>query len=160
MARLQFEGIDRYVSQLEDMGQKSEGMIKRAVYDGAAVVLAEIKSQIASLPVVQTNPEPGKQMNGVFGYEKDGLMQGIGSSKMKNDEGFINTKIGFAGYNKLRSKKFPAGHPNVLIARAVNSGSSFRVKIPFVQRALTAAKAKAEAAMEARFDADTKDMLK
>lgn len=162
MARLQFEGIDEYASQLAGFVEKSEGMIKRAVYDGAAVMMSEMKNQIAALPELKDKFFSPYEIpiKGVTASEKRGLMTGVGLAKMRNDGGLVNTKIGFEGYNGVKTKKFPSGQPNVLIARAVNSGSSFRVKIPFVSRAVKAAKEKAEAAMAARFDADTKEMLK
>ena len=78
---------------------------------------------------------------------------------MKNVNGYIHTKFGFAGYNSLKSKKYPKGHPNVMIARAVEKGTSFRRKNPFINKATKAAAKAAEAAMRARFDEDTKDIM-
>lgn len=161
MATFQFEGINAYASQISSLIEKSEGMIKRAVYDGAAVVMAAVVSEISALPVIENRyRSTSLPMRGVTATQKAGLLAGVGLAKMKNESGFINTKLGFNGYNGVRDGKYPNGQPNALIARAVNSGSSVRVKIPFINRAVKAAKAQAEAAMSARFDADTQNMIK
>lgn len=161
MATFTFEGINEYASKISSFVEKSEGMIKRALYDGAAEVMQAMVAEIEALPVVENRYRvTGLPMRGVTETQKAGLLQGIGFAKMRNDGGLVNTKIGFDGYNGVRTKKYPKGQPNALIARAVNSGSSVRVKNPFINRAVRAAKAKAEAAMAARFDADTTNMMK
>lgn len=161
MATLTFEGINEYAEKLKKMSDKAEGMIKRAVYDGAGVVLRAAIAEISALPVIENRYNVTKlPMRGVTETQKRGLLAGIGLAKMRNDNGFINTKLGFDGYNGVRSQKYPNGQPNALIANAVNSGSSVRVKIPFINRTVKAAKEGAEAAMAERFDADTQTNMR
>ena len=161
MATFVFEGVNAYATQLKKLDDKAEGMIKRAVYDGAGVVLEQFNATIANLPTIKNRyHETETPLSGVTETQKRGLLAGIGLSRMQNSNGYINTKLGFDGYNAVRSKKYPNGQPNALIANAINSGSSVRKKIPFVNRATKAATAPAEAAMIARFDADTKNMIK
>ena len=161
MATMTFQGIDAYAEQINRLSDKAEGMIKRAVYDGAAVVMTAVVSEINGLPVIENKYRVTTlPMHGVTETQKQGLLAGVGLAKMQNQNGFIHTKLGFTGYNGVRSPKYPHGQPNALIARAVNSGSSVRVKIPFINRAVNAAKAQAEAAMAARFDADIQNMTK
>lgn len=161
MATFVFEGINEYATRLKKLDDKAEGMIKRAVYDGAAVVLQAAISEISALPVIENRYNVTKlPMRGVTETQKRGLLAGVGLAKMINANGFINTKLGFDGYNGARSPKYPNGQPNALIANAVNAGTTVRVKIPFINRAVKAAKAEAEAAMAARFDADTTNMMK
>ena len=161
MATFQFQGMDEYAAKLNKMSDKAVGMIKRAVYDGAAAVLHEAIAQISALPVIEnryrgTDPP----LRGVTATQKAGLLAGIGLAKMTNANGFINTKLGFDGYNGVRNGKYPNGQPNALIARAVNSGTSVRVKIPFIARTVKAAAGPAETAMAARFDADTQTNMR
>lgn len=153
MAKLEFTGIDEYLKQLNTLSDTGVGLCKRAVYDGAAVVAQEVQAEVNSLPVMTHNPEKGESLT-VLSYERDGLLEGLGISKIKDDGGYINTKVGFDGYNRLRSKKYPNGHPNQMIARSIESGTSFRRKNPFMTRAIRSAKAKAIAAMDARFSED------
>lgn len=161
MATFVFQGINEYATRLKKLDDKAEGMIKRAVYDGAGVVLQAAIAEISTLPVIENRYNVTKlPMRGVTETQKRGLIEGVGLAKMQNQSGFINTKLGFDGYNGVRNGKYPNGQPNALIAQSVNSGSSVRVKNPFINRAVKAAKADAEAAMAARFDADTTNMMK
>lgn len=52
----------------------------------------------------------------------------------------MNVKLGFDGYNTVKTNSYPNGQPNVMIARAIESGSSIRDKHPFVRPAVNAAK--------------------
>lgn len=156
MARIEFVGIDEYLDSLDQLGKKSKGLCKRALYDGAAVLADAVRAEVQSLPTTDVNGDPDK----VLEYEKEGLLEGLGITKMKDENGRIRTRVDFDGYNRLRSKKYPNGHPNSMIARAINSGSSTRKKNPFMARAVKKARAKAEAAMAARMDADIKEIMK
>ena len=161
MAKFQFEGLDAYLNQLHDLETSTDGIIKRAVYDGAAEVAKAVEAEIRALPEVDGYQYPWQlPIKGVTKEQKDGLLEGLGLAKMQNDNGYINTKLGFDGYNKVESKKFPSGQPNALIANAINSGTSTRRKDPFINRAVKASKAKAEAAMAARLDEDIKNITK
>ena len=79
---------------------------------------------------------------------------------MRDDNGFINVKLGFDGYNATRTKKYPRGQPNVLIARSVNSGTTFRKKTKFVDKAVNSAKKAAEAAMDAACSREIEKIMK
>jgi hypothetical protein len=52
----------------------------------------------------------------------------------------------------MKTKNFPNGQPNSMIARSVNSGSSFRQRIPFVDNAVNSAKSRAEERMKQKLD--------
>ena len=160
MATLTFKGIDEYVAKLEQAEKQIKGIMKRALYDGAGELADEVRKEIQALPVQKANPPPGEQLNGVFGYEKEGLLNGLGVAKMRETDGNIQTRIFFDGYNRMKSKKYPNGHPNALIARSINAGTSVRMKIPFLNRAASKAKAKFEAAVKARFEADLNKIMK
>lgn len=157
MANITLQGFEAYEKQLREMHKSADGLIKRAVYDGAAVVVEEVEKAIESLPTHRVFYTKG-MLYGVTREQKAGLLEGLGLSKMKNEDGFINTKLGFDGYNSVKTKKFPKGQPNALIARAVESGTSQRPKTRFVTNACKAAEDRAEKAMEARIDADLKNM--
>ena len=156
MAKIEFVGIDEYLEKLNKIGDKTTGLCKRALYDGAAVLADAVRSEVQALPVTDRNTEPQQ----VLGYERDGLLAGLGIAKMKDDVGVVSTRVDFDGYNRLKSKTYPNGHPNSMIARAINSGTSKRPKNPFMNRATRAARAKAEAAMAARMDADIEEIMK
>lgn len=156
MATINFIGLDEYLEQLKTLGNRVTGICKRALYEGAGVLAEHVRAQVEALPVTDVNEEP----QGILEYERDGLLEGLGIAKMRDDDGRISTRIDFDGYNRLKSKKYPNGHPNSMVARAINSGTSTRKKNPFMARAVKAARAKAQSAMAARMDADIAEIMK
>ena len=160
MATFEFLGLDEYLGQLNELKEHATGLIKRAVYDGAAQVANAVAAEIQNLPEVDGYQYPWKvPISGVTREQKAGLLEGLGLAKMEDSSGFINTHVGFDGYNSVESKQYPNGQPNAMLARSINSGSSTRRKIPFMSRALKNAKDKAQSAMAARLDADIETII-
>jgi len=148
-----FEGVDEYVAKLGKLGAKSDGVAKRALYDGVGVVGEAIRQAIIALPY-----DP---VRGISHKQKDGLLEGLGYSFMKHPKkGIYYVKIGFDGYNGVRTKKYPNGQPNAMIAAAINSGTSRRKKTNFIYKAVNKSKQSSLAAMKARFDADIENLMK
>lgn len=136
MAKIEFKGIDKYQRILADLGKASEGIIKASVYEGAAVVVEAVKSAV---PV-----------------DTGDLKNSIGLSTMRNENGYINTKLGFDGYDSK-------GVPNSIKARVIESGRSDTAnypKRPFVRPAIRASKSRAEGIMETELDKRIYEFMK
>lgn len=158
MATFEFGGIDTYIKQLDKLqAATKDGVIGKTVYAGADVVANSVRSAIQSLP---EGKEGDAGLGAVTPAQKRGLLEGFGISKMRDDNGFVNVKLGFDGYNSVKTKKYPKGQPNALIARAVNSGTSFRKKTRFVDKAVTSSKKTAEAAMDAACSREIEKIMK
>ena len=161
MARFEFGGIDNYITQLNKLqAATKDDVIGKTVYAGAAVVANAVKDAIRALPVGSGRSAQGELVDTVTLPQKEGLLDGFGISRMKDDDGFVNVKLGFAGYNATRTDKYPQGQPNALIARAVNSGTTFRKKTRFVDKAVSASKKSAEAAMDAACNREIEKIMK
>lgn len=148
MAKITFPGLAGYELMLSKLEDGSEEIIGKAIYAGAGIVADAIKSSIQSLPIVRgygtdSNPLPG----GVTSAQKAGLIDGLGISRMQDDAGYLNVKIGFDGYNNTRTEKYPQGQPNQLVARGVESGTSWKQKKPFIRPACTKSRKQAETEM-------------
>lgn len=120
MAKIEFKGIDKYQDLLAKLSMRSEGICKQAVYEGAAVVIDAIKTNLRK--VVSEN-------------STGDLEKSIGLAPMENKNGYINTKVGFDGYDRN-------GHPNIVKARALESGTSKQRKRPFIRPAVNSVKEK------------------
>jgi hypothetical protein len=127
-------------------------MIGEAIYEGAAIVADEVKKGIESIPIDDRYAAGGTMLHGITQEQKQGLLDGFGIASMQNENGYLHVKLGFNGYNSMRTKNFPNGQPNSMIARSVNSGSSFRQRIPFVDNAVNSAKSRAEEKMKQKLD--------
>lgn len=152
MAKLKMQGLERYEQQLLKLKDISREAIGQAIYDGAGIVADQVMANIQSLPVDERGYTKEGTLHGVTSLQKAGLAEGFGIAKLQDEGGYAHVKLGFNGYNGVKSKRYPNGQPNSMIARSVNSGSSFRDRIPFVDNAVSAKKSAAEQAMIKKFD--------
>lgn len=149
MAKFQVgDGIDRYIDQLQNLEYNCREVIGEAIYVGAGLVADAVKANIKGLPPTAAN-----------GLEKAGLIDGFGIAKMRDENGYFNVKLGFTGYNKIKTKKYPGGQPNSVIARSIESGSSWRSSYPFVAPAVRATKDRAEQAMAEEIEKNIKSTM-
>lgn len=144
MAKYHMRGLEEYAQYLQRIGANTPEICGKAVYAMADVVADQVRENITKLPTV-TEAEAlaayrSKEMTELTSAQKKGLEEGFGISTMQNDNGYYNVKLGFDGYNKVKTRKYPQGQPNVMIARAVESGNSVRKKNPFIRRAVNSAK--------------------
>lgn len=161
MATFQFKGLDAYIKQLSALNAGDKGdIIGKTVYAGAAVVADAVRKSIEALPVGPGTAKDGGLIDTVTPTQKRGLLDGFGISHIQDDDGFVNVKLGFDGYNGTRTKNYPKGQPNVLIARAVNSGTIFRKKTRFVDKAVSSSKKPAEKAMDETCNREIEKIMK
>lgn len=151
MGRITLKGFEEYEAALSRL--RNEELIGKVTYQGAKVVADEVRKSIQAIPVIsgygtKDHPLPG----GVTRPQKEGLLAGFGISGIRNDGGYYNVKLGFDGYNATRTDKFPQGQPNQLVARGVESGTSWKRKHPFMRPAVTRAKKRAVEAMKKACD--------
>ena len=161
MAKIKFPGLNDYELMISKLSKGVDDIAGKAIYAGAGIVADAIKENIKDLPIVRgygtkENLLPG----GVTAPQKAGLINGLGISPMQNDAGFLNVKIGFDGYNATKTDKYPQGQPNQLVARGVESGTSWKEKKPFIRPAINASKSRAEAEMARILDQEIEKITK
>lgn len=149
------KGIDNYIAYLQSLELATDKIISKAVYEMAKVVANNIKSNMLALPAVSNEANIATYKKGYSRLsepEKEGLIEGFGISPMRNDQGYVNVKLGFDGYNSVKTKKYPNGQPNALIARVTESGSPYREKTGFIRKSVNASKKDAEDAGRVTID--------
>ena len=161
MAKITFPGLNDYELMISRLSKGVDDIAGKAIYAGAGIVADAIKENIKDLPIVRgygtkENPLPG----GVTAPQKAGLIDGLGISPLQNDAGFLNVKIGFDGYNATKTDKYPQGQPNQLVARGVESGTSWKEKKPFIRPAINASKKRAEDEMARILDQEIEKVMK
>lgn len=156
MAKFQFENIDDLITEYQNLGKDTNEMIKRSVWEGAKVVADGIKSALENLPVDDSKYDPEGVRTSVSTIQKQGLVNGMGISKMKDDKGMINVRVGVSGRNKLKTKAHPSGQPNAQVARALERGTSYMRKNPVFTKTANSLKKQCEQAMQNSLDRDIK----
>ena len=144
MARFKFKGISEYLEALEKIGPKgSQGVIRYAVYPGAAIVADAVRAAIESQAT-----DSGK------------LASSISLSPMRYDKGYINTRVMFTGYDTEKpSKRFPKGVPNAVKAAVLESGNSTHPARHIISKAARMAQPAADEAMAAALDENIAEIL-
>lgn len=142
-------GADSWIATIEGLGANADGMASVAVYGGAGTIADGLREAIKKLPA-QTSD--GKKRRGVTEVERQGLLDGLGIAQHRRANGIVDTKISMDGYNAYITNKYPQGHPNAMVARSVESGTSWLTKTPFIAPTARRLKASTVAAMQAELD--------
>ena len=162
MAKIRAKGSEVYLTLLERLNKETDGICKHAVYEGAKVAADAINEAIDDITIhslpdgakyyyIKAEEKIGEEhvmLDGVTEEQAKGLHEGLGVAAMQKEDGSWNTKIGFDGYNGVKTKQYPKGQPNALIARSVESGSTIRNKTPFIAPAVRKIRKKSENAMQ------------
>lgn len=139
MAKFAAKAGEEWAAKLSALGEQSGEVAKKALYEGAAVMAEEIKNGIAGLPQKT-------------GATKRGLEAGFGITKMRQDGGVYEVKLGFDGCNEN-------GKPNQLMARIMESGTSKTQKHPFVRPAVNRSKKAVQQAMQDKIDEECRRIM-
>ena len=163
MATIRFSKLRDYELMLGKIGDASKDICGAAIYEGAKIIADEVKANLVSLKAVSDGDAiraAKKEEATYITYSaKKGLMKSFGVTPMQKDrDGIYNVKLGFDGYNDVKTKKWPKGQPNQLIARACESGSSAMIKQPFLREAVRKTKKKAESRMAEVLDEKIKNI--
>lgn len=160
MATVSFKSGSEYMIRLQKLSQKaSEEVCGRAIYEGAAVMTEAVKKEIDGLRTDSGIGTEEKPLKGPTKAQVEGLKKSIGIARARDDGGFINVKIGFDGYNDTKTKKYPQGQPNQLVARGVERGTSWLEAQPFMKKAVSNGKKEVIEAMEKGFDEKMKEIM-
>lgn len=151
------KGLNNYIAYLQKLNLVTDEVIGEAVYEMAKVVADKVRANIQALdaaPKGKTTYYVTETMikSQLSEEQKKGLLEGFGISAMQDDNGYLNVKLGFDGYNSIKTKKYPKGQPNVLIARVTESGSGYREKTPFIRPAVEATRRQAVKAAQVTID--------
>ena len=156
MATMKFKGLDEYLQELQRIERNTPELLGKVVYGMADVVADEVRKNIDALPAepdVEALKAWAKQEPAPITIkEKKGLQEGFGIAPMIRENGYYHVKLGFDGYNDIKTKKYPKGQPHALIARAIESGSSIRYKYPFIRPAVNKCRKAAEKAGQTIID--------
>ncbi len=136
MASFKYSGLDDYIKSLERIGPKgSVGVLKYAVFEGAKIAADALREEI--------------EMN----HSASGdLARSLTLTKMRNESGYINTSISFAGYDHK-------GVPNALKAAVLESGRSDRKGTHFISKTLKSVRPAVEEAMSNALDKKIEEIM-
>ena len=145
---LQVDGLKELAGKLDKLPEKAADVAALALYDGAGTVADRVRREVQGISTEPFRYAQGGRKRKASPEEKELLMNAPwGIAKFKRKGVVIETSVGMenAGYADLAGKRVPIPQ----IANAINSGTSFREKQPFLRKAFTQSRKAAEAAIEA-----------
>ena len=166
MATWTVAGFDKYFKKLAAMQISTEPIMKAAIYDGVKLAADEVRKSIQALPEQKGWKPEGSTTAAVRPEEKAALLQGLGVTPINVvDDDFLNAKIGFSGYYTDKyyyryQSGTGKGVPITLIARALESGTSFSPKIPFMRKTTIKVKKAVVEAMDKKLNKEFEKIMK
>lgn len=160
MAKVKTKGLTELLKELEKLENSTSEILEEAVIQGAGVVTDVMRAEIKSL---KTSTEyKGEKKEKRYANPKDvkGLLDSLGYTPTGDRGSIINSNVGFDGYNSNKTKKYPQGHANRMIANAINKGTSFMYAQPFINRSKKKAEAKCVETMQKTLDEAVKKIVK
>jgi hypothetical protein len=172
---IEVSGMDELMKKMDKLGEKAQGIASVALFEGARVVAdkaSEAVQGIATSPFkYAANGEkrkPSPEEKAILTQARHGVAKfNKGISRVDTSVGFQNSGYGAITWNHARTNtrtkykvndKGKARHasmgggtsskPVPLIANAINSGTSFMEKQPFLRKAFSGSKGAATAAIE------------
>lgn len=152
MATWKFSNLETWTIKIEKCTKNSDKILGNAIYDGAKIVADACKDALWTLPVDDT-PYRLDMRKGIRANERIDLIDSMGIAKLQNDNDYLNVKVGFDGYNRYDTA-------NQVIARSIESGTSFLPKFGVLRKATKNSKKACEAAMQARLDQELNNIMK
>ena len=158
---LKVDGMAEISEILEKLEDNAPGIAAKALYEGAGVMADEINK---GAEMIQTAPfkwaSRSRNETRLPSPEEKEIVQNAaaGIAKFNKNGTEVDTSVGFrnAGYAQLKNKTVPIPQ----IVNAINSGTSFMVKQPFVRKAAKAGGTKAMQAMRSSIEKDFNAMTK
>lgn len=141
-------GMNELIGNMDKLEEQAPHVAARGLYDGAGVVADAVSQAVQG---IATEPfkyaargktrKPSPEEKAIVTGAKHGV------AKFRNTGVSVQTSVGYqnAGYATLNGKTKPVP----LIANAINSGTSFMQKQPFMRKAFSQSKGAATAKIEA-----------
>ena len=142
--------ISELLTQMEDAAPRAAS---RGLYEGAGIMADEIRKSAESIKTVPFKYEGNGESRMPSPEEKEIVQQAdMGIAKFDKNGTEVNTSVGYrnSGYAELNGKVKPIPQ----IVNAINSGTSFMRKQPFVRKAVKAGGSKAMKAMQDAIEAE------
>ena len=147
MATISFPGMEAYLKSFDKIASEVPQIENKALFDGAGLLADAVAQEIDGLT----------ELNQI---QRRGLRKGMGIAGFWTEQGSTVTKIGFEGYNSIKTRRWPNGQPNAMIARSLIRGTSWMRANRFTARAAKKARERCIRAMQERVDREFAAMEK
>ena len=159
MAKVKTTGLNETLKMLESIERNTDEILEDVLREGAMIATDEMRSQISKLRT-SDEYEGGNGKRYAKKSDVQGLLDSLGFAPVRFNNSVVDSNVGFDGYNDNKTKKYPKGHANRMVANAINRGTSFMIAQPFINRTKKAAEAKCNEVMQKRLDEEIQKLTK
>ena len=156
---MQVSGLDEFGKMLDQLNEKAQDVASGALFEGAGVVADAFSGAINSIVSEPFKWGTTKHKRYASHEEKAALRGKSGIAHFHKNGAEVDTLIGItgnAGYVQIGNKMKAVR----LIARSINSGTSFMRKQPVFRKAVNSSKGAASEAIVAKAEAMLQEMIK
>lgn len=150
MVSMKMEGLDKFIDLCNLTVRQTDKLCGRAIYPGGGVMYESAKQSTQGMRTDTSGYHRGRKV-GPSEEQKAALVESLGIAPIRKKRWGMNVKIGYDGYNNIVTERWPQGQPNMMIARAAESGTTFMQAQYFMERAVRSATPAVEKAIEAQF---------
>lgn len=159
--QMKVDGMAEISEALDQLEKNAAAAAAQGLYEGAGVMADEVNQSAAGIRTEEFHYAvfPGATSRLPSPEEKEIVMQAAaGIAKFQTDGTEIDTSVGFrnAGYAQLKGRTVPIP----VIVNAINSGTSFMKKQPFIRKAASKGGPKAIKAMKDKIESVLDEYLK
>lgn len=151
MSGVNVKGLTETMKMLEKIEGDTDSIIEDALRDGISEVTDEMRREISVLKTSDAY-EGGNGKRYPSKKAVKGLLDSLGYTPIKLDGSKFDIKCGFDGYNDVKTKKYPRGHANQMVANSINKGTSFMPAQPFINKTKRTAQSAAVDAIQKKVD--------
>ena len=159
MAKVKTTGLNETLKMLESIERNTDEILEDVLREGARIATDEMRSQISKLRT-SDEYEGGNGKRYAKKSDVQGLLDSLGFAPVRFNNSVVDSNVGFDGYNNNKTKKYPKGHANRMVANAINRGTSFMIAQPFINRTKKAAEAKCNQEMQKKLDEEIQKLTK
>lgn len=159
MAKVKTTGLNETLKMLESIERNTDEILEDVLREGAMIATDEMRSQISKLRT-SDEYEGGNGKRYAKKSDVQGLLDSLGFAPVRFNNSVVDSNVGFDGYNDNKTKKYPKGHANRMVANAINRGTSFMIAQPFINRTKKAAEAKCNQEMQKKLDEEIQKLTK
>ena len=156
---MKIDGMEELGKELAKLGEKAQDIASGALFDGAGIMANALNNGVNSIETAPFRYAPPGQTRLPSPQEKAAISRKIGIAKFKKEMDSVDTIVGMgkgSGYAQVAGKKKAV----LLIARSINSGTSFMKKQPFFRKAVSSGSGKASAAIVQKIEEAIKENTK
>lgn len=147
--KIKTDGLDNLGRMLAQLENRAQEVASAALYDGAGIVADAMTNGINSIKTEPFRYAKNGETRLPSPQEKAALQRKVGIAKFRKEGSEVDTLIGISygsGYAQIAGKQKPVA----VIARSINSGTSFMKKQPVFRRAKSQSQNAAKAAIVAK----------